>query len=453
MDLHQQLVARVLYPLQRWRKGEWTEVRYLREYDRTQYLSQEGVRNLQWARLQHRLHHAYEHCRYYRVKWNSLGLHPNDLRQAEDLSHFPVLTKADIQQHLAELVADNIPKSSMFLDCTGGSTGRPISYYQSYDVDLSRKAGTIRHNRWAGYDIGDKAAFVWGAPRDIPGSMWKSSLRNALFDRRWFLDTACFTNDKMRAFNRALRQYRPKVIVAYARALRHLAAFLRAEGEAAYRPQAIITSAEVLDPEDREVIEGVFGCKIFDRYGCREVGVIASECEHHEGMHVNAEGLYVEVVVGNRPARPGELGKLLVTDLLNFAMPLVRYEIGDMAIPLAEPCACGRGLPRLANIAGRVTDFVVGPDGRLVSGVYLATYVIAKRPTLGQVQIYQDTPGKLTYRIATSNRSAACSSDLEYLTKATREHVGIDTKVSFEFVEELACEPSGKFLFCKSDIR
>src|SRR5262249_29218268 len=137
----------------------------------------------------------------------------------------------------------------------------------------------------------------------------------------------------------------------------------------------------------------VFGCRVFNRYGCREVSVIASECPEHDGLHTMAEGLFIEVVKGARPAQAGEIGSILVTDLFNRAMPLIRYRIGDLGAWEEGTCACGRGLPRLRSVAGRVTDFLVGADGRLVSGVFLATYLVAQRPSLGQVQIHQEKAG------------------------------------------------------------
>lgn len=444
------IIRNLIYPLKLRLDGHWAEQRYLREYERSQFFSIDEIRQLQLQRLQHRLRHAYENCPYYRQRWDAAGVHPSDVQKLEDLADYPILTKVDIQRHRDEMVARDHSPDQMFLDQTGGSTGTPISYYQSYDVDLSRWAFTRRHNAWAGYRVGDKAAWVWGAPRDLPPPTLKNRLRQYLLEPTIYLDTAHFTDEKMHAFNDRLKRFRPKVIFAYARALAHLARYLRDRNQAVYRPHSIVTSAEVLEPADREVIEQVFGCPVFNRYGCREVGVLASECEQHSGLHTTAEGLYFEIVVGDRLAKPGEIGKVLVTDLLNFAMPLIRYQIGDMAAIDPDPCPCGRGLPRLRSVAGRVTDFVVGSDGRLVSGVFLATYVIAKRPSLGQVQIRQETQGELTYKIAPPQGEQTAQADLDFLRNATREYVGGGTEVKIEFVDELASEASGKFIFCRS---
>jgi phenylacetate-CoA ligase len=197
--------------------------------------------------------------------------------------------------------------------------------------------------------------------------------------------------------------------------------------------------------------EKVFGCPVFNRYGCREVSVIDIECPAHTGLHVMAEGLHVEIETPRGPARPGETGSILITDLLNHAMPLIRYRIGDMGAWAQGTCPCGRHLPRLQKIAGRVTDFLVGSDGRLVSGVFLATYVVAQRPSLGQVQIRQDRPGAVVYRLK-PGRDFEPGSDLEYLRQATYRHLGPETVVETEQVEELPTESSGKFLFSCSTV-
>ncbi len=164
-----------------------------------------------------------------------------------------------------------------------------------------------------------------------------------------------------------------------------------------------------------------------------------------------AEGLYLEIEGPSGPAALGEMGSILVTDLLNRAMPLVRYRIGDLGAWAAGACPCGRGLPRLARVAGRVTDFLVGCDGRLVSGVYLATYVVAGRPSLGQVQVRQDRAGAALWRLK-PGRGFRPAEDLEYLRRASQRFLGERAVIESEVVDDLPAEPSGKFLFSRSTV-
>lgn len=449
MSLFQKLVRYGTYPLSLWKLGEGVQLRYLREFERTQHLPTDEIRELQWQRLLPLLQHAYRHCGFYRERFNRAGIVPGDIRCLADLAAVPVLEKRDIQEERDRMVARDWPRDDLLPNFTGGSTGTPLSFFLSKERKCARAAATIRHNRWAGWDVGDKVAVLWGAPPDLPKPTLRNRLRNFFLERQIILDTGRLTEESMLAFHRQLFRYRPKVILAYAQSAALFARFLQDQNLVPYRPHSIVTSAEILEPENRLLIEQVFGCKVFNRYGCREVSVIASECEMHQGLHVMAEGLYLEIVKDGRPARTGELGSILVTDLLNYAMPMIRYRIGDLGSWERGMCACGRGLPRLHNVAGRMTDFVVGADGRLVSGVFISTYLIGKRPSLGQVQITQTVPGKVRFLIR-PGAAFRKPDDLDWLERSARQYLGEETEVEYEFVEELKSEPSGKFLFCRS---
>jgi phenylacetate-CoA ligase len=448
MDVSQRIVRHVFYPLSLWRAGELAERRYRREYEATQFLPAAALRALQLARLRALLEHAVARCPLYRERFAALGLRPGDIQSRDDLRCIPILEKHDIQQQRDRLVAEGWPTNDLIANQTGGSTGRPISFFLCRARKCSRAAATLRHNRWAGWEVGDKVALLWGAPRDAAIG-WRARLRRRLLERTLYLDVAHVTENKLAAFHETLKRYRPRVLLAYAQAAVLFARYLHARGLTPYRPHALVTSAEVLEPAQRALLQEVFGTPVFNRYGCREVSVIASECPAHAGLHVMAEGLLVEVVRGERPAAAGEVGSILVTDLLNEAMPLIRYRIGDVGTWEAGDCPCGRGLPRLRYVAGRVTDFLVGTDGRLVSGVFLATYVVAHRPGLGQVQIYQDRAGQVHYRV---RARAPAHRDLRTLIEDTRRFLGPGARVSWERVDDLAPEPSGKFLFCRSSV-
>ncbi|MBC8876217.1 MAG: phenylacetate--CoA ligase family protein [Planctomycetes bacterium] len=454
MSIYQRIVRNVLYPLDRWRTRDSAELRYLHEFERTQFLPREEIRERALERLKRVLEHAHRRCPFYRRRSDSVGFIPGDLNSLSDLSALPILEKRDIQHHRDDMVATNWSRDDLIQDQTGGSTGAAISFFLSHDRKCSRAAATWRHNRWAGWDIGDRVAMVWGSTPDIPENTLKWRLRNLLIDRNLCLDTGHVTESKMRSFHHALKRFRPKIIQAYAKSLALLAEYLDSHNLEPYQPQAIVSSAEVLEPADRERIERVFGCPIFNRYGCREFSVIASECPEHNGLHTMGEGLYIEVVRGDRPARSGESGAILVTDLLNLAMPMIRYRIGDVGVLDESTCPCGRGLSRLQSVEGRITDFLVGNDNRLVSGVFLATYVVAKLPGLGQVQLHQDAPGHVLYKIAMGAASSVPpKSDLGFLETETKRYLGDDTKVEYEFVRELPAEPSGKHRFCISKVK
>jgi phenylacetate-CoA ligase len=265
------------------------------------------------------------------------------------------------------------------------------------------------------------------------------------------MNTAHLTEEKLTQFYQEMCRFQPKVIQAYARSAALFARFLEARGLKPPPLRSVVTTAEVLEDEDRTVIENTFGCPVFNRYGCREVSVIASECAERRGLHVMAEGLILEIVRGGRPADPGQDGEILVTDLMNLAMPLIRYRIGDVAAWDPTPCLCGRGLPKLQRVAGRATDFLVGRDGRLVSGPFLTLAAVGKRPSLGQLQIRQERIGAVRFRIKPGPRFQD-PGDVDFLRETARTYLGEDTDVDWELVADLPSEPSGKYLFCQSSV-
>jgi phenylacetate-CoA ligase len=451
MSFRQKLIRHVTYPLNLWRNGDAAQLAYLREFELSQFLPEEQIRAVQFDRLRALLDHAYRTCPFYKDRFRTAGLTPGDIHSLEDLSALPVLTKQDIQDFRDQMVAEGWPEADLIANKTGGSTGTPLSFFLNNDRRRARAAATVRHNRWAGWDVGDRAVYLWGAPRDQGVGGWRSRTRRALLDPHLFLDATHLSESKLAQCDDILRNYRPRILLAYAKSAVLLARYLKNTGRRPHHPHAIVTSAEVLEPEERGLIEEVFGSRVFNRYGCREVSVIASECEEHRGLHTMAEGLYLEIVRGERPVPAGEPGSILVTDLFNYAMPLIRYQIGDMAAWEEGRCPCGRGLPRLGSISGRVTDFLVGSDGRLVAGASLTIFIVAERPSLGQVQIRQNEAGKVLYRIK-PGRGFRGAEDLDYLAQISQRYLGEGTSVTWEIVDELSSEPSGKFIFSRSTV-
>lgn len=438
--------------------GESKRLSYLVEFERSQFFDARSLRELQCRRLQSLLIHAYNTCPFYRERFDQLGLILSDVQHSPQLEELmdalqllPLLTKSDIQEHRDGLRSSAIVQCEARPNQTGGSTGQPISFLVDRDREESRWAAMLRHDGWAGLHIGDRRAVVWGAPLDLPSQKLRAKIRRRLLAPTLWLDTGNITKERMTEFDRELRHFRPKVIIAYANAIALLAEFYKSRQIRPFSPKSIITSAEVLTPEGRAVIEEVFGAPVFNRYGCREVSVIASECDRHDGLHVMAEGLYVEILRNGRPVGPGEIGDIVVTDLLNRAMPLIRYKIGDVGSWAEGTCECGRSLPRLQSLDGRSTDFIVAADGRIVSGVFLATYVLAQRPSLGRVQLQQSRAGEVLFRISPA-KGFQQDADVTYLREATTRHLGEATTFQYEITTELSAEPSGKFRFCKSTV-
>jgi phenylacetate-coenzyme A ligase PaaK-like adenylate-forming protein len=447
MDPTALLIRTALFPA--WvRKNRSGRLAYLRDLERTQYLTPDQLRDLQWVQLRSLLEHAYEHCAFYRGKFQAAGLTPADVRRPGDISLVPQTTKTEIQEHQRELIAEPFRERALIKDMTGGSTGSPMVFYYDEDRRDSRTAAALRHDRWTGWDIGEKLAVLWGAPRDVARQpRWQTRVRDWIIQRSLVLDASAIDDATMLAFCGKLRTYRPQFVLAYANTLALFARFVRDAGLTPMRPKAIICSGEFLTPESRDLIESTFGCAVFNRYGSREFSVIASECAAHQGMHVNAENLLVEVLVNEVPSS-GQDGELVITDLRNRAMPLIRYRTRDTGRLEPGACRCGRGLPLLHLTGGRTTDFLTAANGQKVSGIVLSTYGITDIAGIRQVQFVQDRLGAVTARIA---RGPEWSDD-SFAALAARIHglLGESMTIETEYVDRIPLEASGKYRFSVS---
>jgi len=369
------------------------------------------------------------------------------IENLSDVARLPILTKKQIQESGAAMTAQIVPESKRLRNQTGGSTGSPLQFWVDVERFSSRLASTVRHNEWAGYRPGDWTTYLWGARLDLSTKKtFTAGPRNYWLDRRLELNTSNIDEQDWSRFIERIRKYRPQVMIAYASAAVEFAHEVTRRNEP-LTFRSIITTAEVLTLAQRQLLEQTFSGKVFNRYGCREVSVIASECEFHH-MHVNADALLLEI----EPDRglPLGTGRVLVTDLLNRSMPLIRYDIGDAARwRTDQACACGRTLPLIENIEGRTTDFLVMPDGRIISGPAL-TLVVADMAQVSQVQFVQFSRTEVMLKVVPGRAYG------EETRAELRRRLSLYLKGSVELnIQEVAnipTEASGKYRFVVNEV-
>ena len=443
------LIRNVVYPLWALKNGS-VRLKYLAQLEQSQYWSRELIEANQLALFQRVFSHAYESCPYYRRKFQLAGVAPADIRSLRDIDQVPVITKDEIQENRELMVSTLVDRGSLIPDMTGGSTGSPMQFYYDKDRQDSREAAALRHDRWSGWNIGNRRAILWGAPQDTKlQSDWKGRARERLLERRIILDASSIDDKSMSSFLEELLRYQPAIIQAYANTLGLFARYVHSRGGTDLRPKAIITSAEVLTHENRRLIEDVFSCRVYNRYGSREVSVIASECSEHQGMHINAENLLVEVLVDGRSTVDQD-GEIVITDLRNLAMPMIRYRIKDVGRIKREPCSCSRGLPLMELSGGRVTDFLTATNGSKVSGIVIATYVITNLRGIRQIQFMQAKAGTVEVNLV---RGPDCSEQtLKELEQRLHRFLGTDMRVHVNFLTQIPMEKSGKYRFSISSL-
>jgi phenylacetate-CoA ligase len=429
----------LMHPLMA-KRASSRHLEYLRYLKQTQFDPPGVIRARQVAALKVTLRHAYDTVPHYRSAWRKAGVHPQDVKSLADLEAFPILTKADIRKYETELVSGAFDIAKLRVKRTSGSTGVPLNIRIDEPAVQWKAACTIRSDEWSGYRLGQRVAKVWGNPEYRHFGL-KGRLRNHFFDRAVYLDTLNLTDDRIAAFARTIRWHRPGLLFGHAHSLYLLACSLKKTGVTDIRPNGIVSTAMILHDWQRTVIEQVFGCPVTNRYGCEEVSLIASECEAHHGLHVNADSLYTEIGPG---------GKLLVTDLTNRAMPLVRYQIGDVVVGSDRVCKCGRGLPMLERVEGREADYVVTPSGGLISGISLTENFALLITGAAQVQIVQESVRHLRIRLVADESFGDRSH--QQIAKLVYDTFGSGVRHDVELVDQIPQEPSGKYRFCISKV-
>jgi phenylacetate-CoA ligase len=399
--------------------------------------------NTQWMKLISLVRHAWDHCPFYRDRMREAGFQPEDMRNWDDFRRFPILAKQDIVNHTPEMISQVSNRARLIPRKTSGSTGVSLHFYVDEDEFQFKRGVQIYRDSWTGWRIGDWSALVWGNPEYTRS--FRGRLRNRFLSRCFSLDTLKMDKAMMGSFANEIFRRKPSLLFGHAHSLYLLAKFWEDSGLPEYRFRGIISTAMVLHEHERQKCESVFRSRIFDRYGCEEVSLIASECEAHEGLHVNTDSLIVEVIQDSQAARAGESGRVIVTDLCNRAMPFIRYEVGDTAIPSDRSCSCGRTYPLLQRITGRVADYLRTPEGDWISGISLTENFATLIPGLHQIQIIQEEMDFLRLRIVRGPLFDHCS--VQLIEELVRQRFGSRMRFITEFVDSIQPERSGKYRF------
>lgn len=421
--------------------------KYGQYMDKTQWLSTEEIKKIQLKNLKALINHAYSTVPYYNQLFKEVNLHPSDFNKIDDLLKLPTLTKLNIQNNKEILLSQNIPQNQLISYHSGG-TGNPIKFFITKDQVSWENAAEYRAYRWADYRLGDKCAMFWGSPFEISKQEELLKRITSWIERIHFYSTYTVWDELLRRHIKDMQSYKPEIVRGYSSAVYFVARKMLEDGVDDVRPRAVITTAESLIPEFRQTIEEAFGCKVFDYYGSREISSIASECEEHTGFHVSAENVLLEFVRDGEHVAPGEHGVILATNLRNYGMPFIRYEIGDVGRPSDESCSCGRGLPLIDSIDGRISQFISIYDkeaGKVIPVLTANPGIIAK--VLNQVPVE-------TFRVSQENleeilievvpKQDYSDEHTQFVLDYLYDYIGKYIDIEIKLVEEVPPLPSGK---------
>jgi phenylacetate-CoA ligase len=431
-------------PLHKWKITGSARELYL-ELKQTEHWSRGALEELQLTKLQRLLQHAYSHVPYYRDAFDKAGIHPEGILSIDDLGRVPLLEKNDVRRKLYfHLFADNHRKRDMLKITTSGSTGEPFTTYgDRYQLEM-RFATTLRALEWTGWRFGDRQARLWHQTLGMSRSQIFRERTDAWLMRRLFIPAFELTPKTIEHYVDRIRRFDPTLLDGYAESLNFLATYVREGGNPGFSPRAIMSSAQSLPDNIRDLIEDAFETRVFDKYGSREFSGIAYSCEGSRDHHVMDESYIVELLTDGRPTEPGEIGEIFVTDLNNFSVPLIRYRIGDLAIAVdrSEPCPCGRSFSRIGRIEGRTQAIVHCADGTWLPSAFFLHFFKEHEYAIRHFQVRQETPGEFTLKIVQGRQFTDTA--LREILGELYEYTGVQTRIDIEFVDEIPMVRTGK---------
>lgn len=432
--------------------GGWARLLMALQYqfEQSQWLSEKDIRSLQLRQLGRLLTHAHQTVPFYRERLDKVGLHPRGRVTAQQWAKVPILYRKDIQQAGAALHSEKMPPghgkvSGIF---TSGSTGTPVHVLRSKMAMLFFDAFTMRDQNWQGFDLTKKMAVIRSSKKgDAPypnGGVGRWGVITGSVPGAGKAVTLNITCTAQQQMDWLWRQD-PQYLLSFPSNIRELAEYSLKNNIKLPNLRKVQTISEIVTPLVRELCREAWGVEVCDIYSSREVGYMALQCPDHEHYHVQSEGTMVEILDDQgESCSPGQTGRVVVTPMHNFAMPLLRYDIGDYA-EAGEVCPCGRGLPVLKRIIGREQNLLVLPSGEkratLLSSTNIKSF-LAIAP-IRQFQFVQKDVRAIEVRLAVERGLTAGEED--GLRGWVREKFSPSCAVNFTYHGEIAKDASGKF--------
>jgi phenylacetate-CoA ligase len=446
------LAKNIGYPLKDWKTGSPIS-RTQKIFEESQYWSKEKLEEYQVLKLRKLVSHAYEHVPYYSELFRAHGITPADIKDLRDLPKIPVLDKETARIKNMELVSGNISRKGYFEAKTGGTTGPPLIVFKDKEAYAADWAITYRWHNWLGIEKGDPVAIFWGARSVLSRPVLKAvskDLSDFLRNQRTF-NSFHLNEENYRAISSKLKRFRPVLIKGYLSSILQLGGYIEKHGlPGKFKPRAIVTTSETLYPNLREYLEEVYRCPVFDQYGCGEINAIANECPSREGLHINAEHVIVEVS-GEDSVQRRDSGKLIVTDLDDHSMPFIRYVNGDVGTLGHNVCSCGRQLPMLKSVEGRIADSIILKNGSRVHGVFFTDILYEIDPSSAKYiklfQVFQEKEGEIEFRYVPDQVSGG-----DYIQTLEKSLSRFFNGVRMIPCDDIPCDSNGKFRYIVSEV-
>jgi phenylacetate-CoA ligase len=402
--------------------------------------------------LQRIVKHAYSTIPFYRHSFDALGLKPDDIKTVDDLGRLPIISKSDIRSRPEDFISSDYSIRHLRKLSTSGSSGQPLQVYISRAEDAYRKAKHLRANYTCGHKYSSRWLTVTSPSHfsEVKGLQKKLNFYSPRFvSVFWDIDRQLS----------AINDFKPEVLDGYSSSLSILANETKQRKTVDVAPKMIFGGAELIDEQSRKGIEEAFDAPFYDQYATIEFERMAWQCPKRGGYHIDADSLIMEVVDSDGEAvGAGKTGEIVCTSLFNYAMPLIRYKVGDFGVLSDEECPCGRTLPLLSRIEGRCDSLLLLPGGRTLSprAVTVAMSGFRLNGDVEQFRVIQESRDKIRViikpKVLPPNRNGLSEELVAHFRRLFQVDEG-SVEFAVDFVDEIPLNPSGKLKIVESKLQ
>jgi phenylacetate-CoA ligase len=411
----------------------------------------EKLRNYQEKRLRKIIHYAYTHVPFYHKKFKEAGVTPSEIRTIKDLVKVPITRKDEFRKQPQEIaISEDFLYRNLRVVTTSGSTGSPLKVYMTSAEDDWRKAIYMRANICCGQKPRDRWVVIIG-PNHFSDTTKLQRLLSV------YARTCISVFDDVDTQISKIRRMKPDVLDGYFSSILLLAKKMEKSRSEIMQPRIVFGNAEVITEASRKCVEETFGAPYYDQYGCAEFNRMAWECPAQMGYHMDLDSVIMQFIdkEGDEVAA-GETGEIVCTSLFNYAMPFIRYAVGDLGVPSEEECSCGRKLPLMKSVEGRRDSLIVLSDGRILSPrtFTVAIGMFSQYEALEQFCVVQKKPSLIEVLIKLKNSKL----DKKALEAELIAHIermlqpGRETVLNVKFVESIPLSKSGKLMAVTSEV-
>ena len=421
---------------------------YLKSMRRRAHWSPRKLEEYQSTILRRIVRYAYDRVPFYNRLFREFGVHPEDIKTKTDLEKLPIISKKELRQNKQEIISKDFNLKNLRTMSTSGSTGEPLFLFLSENETEFRKAKHLRANTSLGQKPWDRWVALTG-PQHFP----KTTKLQRLI-RLYTPITISVFNDVDTQIS-MIESIKPNVIDGYSSSLLLLAKAVEQRVLQTIKPKFVIGGAELSDEFSRKYVEKVFGVPFYDQYSSVEFERMAWQCKEKNLYHIDSDALIMEFLdKDGEEVSPGETGEIVCTSLFNYAMPLIRYKIGDVGVPSDETCACGRSLPLMRMVEGRKDHLIVLSNGRVLTprAFTVAMHEFKFYPRIEQFRVVQKKSDLFEFSLKLKDKGLEENMRKELTSHLKKIFSAHDLKFDIRFVEDIPLDKSGKLTIVFSEV-